>query len=82
MQQKGCVVVMVAVAVAVEQTPVLENNKPLNNKDEQKKSSSTFRNASLDAFDQDLVKDSKAVILILILFGMFMTIRGFDDGSR
>ena len=56
---------MVMVAVEQLQTPVLENSKPLN-KDEQKKSSSNFRNASLDAFDQDLVKDSKAVILILI----------------
>ena len=63
MQQKGCVVVMVAVEQL--QTPVLENSKPLN-KDEQKKSSSNFRNASFYAFDQDLVKDSKAVILILI----------------
>ena len=55
MQQKGCVVVVVE-----QQAPVLENNKPLN-KDEQKKSSSNFRNALLDAFDQDLVKDGKAM---------------------
>ena len=58
MQQKGCDVVMVAVEQL--QTPVLENSKPLN-KDEQKKSSSNFRNALLDAFDQDLVNDSKAM---------------------
>ena len=46
MSQRGCVV----------EDSILQESKPLN-KEEQKKSSNNFRDALLDAFDQDLVTD-------------------------